>query len=601
MGYNVKVEEVDKLFEWISTYCSETESQLSWAGAAVGHMASLEGFEGAAAQSVKSYFSEVHLSAIGAITLAFEELKMRYAEYAQPYYSDIDSSSEARFEQSAIIQASSDLSSARSDVADKHRALERALSQVSDLVSAWTPSPSGVDDGLWEAAAKARNLDARVSQHEAMHASRARMISSTCSATRALISSYGASASGGVGYAPGSVTSDPSFAAFAAAVVAAGEYVSDEGRVAYVQAANEALAQRSYDRWEKERLEELRTEGFLQFAAALATLAVGAVACFATAGAATPVVIAAWGTFGASAVFQVAEMGEGVDKMRLAVGGDAHTVAYNFMRDGVLGGDQSAYDFLESATLLAAGATASVGVVGAAWAAGGKAAIPSALKEAGKGAAVDFATEKAGGYLGKELYGDTKSAAYFQKAVQGLGGLAGADKKGLENVESSGHGHAPKFDAVTPSKAELIGQQLQAEEYLNGKLFGKDPGSLSLQERRAAQLETNRAQGAEYAAERFAEFKQRYPNAVSEVTIELDDGTRIRVDAIARDEDGNLVIQEYKSSKTASFTTNQKIAYSDDLGIMNQSGRIVGAKGVEALGEGVTIPKGFVVEVVRPG
>lgn len=73
MGYNVKVEEVDKLFEWISTYCSETESQLSWAGAAVGHMASLEGFEGAAAQSVKSYFSEVHLSAIGAITL--EKLK----------------------------------------------------------------------------------------------------------------------------------------------------------------------------------------------------------------------------------------------------------------------------------------------------------------------------------------------------------------------------------------------------------------------------------------------------------------------------------------------------------------------------------------------
>lgn len=55
-------------------------------------------------------------------------------------------------------------------------------------------------------------------------------------------------------------------------------------------------------------------------------------------------------------------------------------------------------------------------------------------------------------------------------------------------------------------------------------------------------------QGQEFSDESFSLFSQQYENAEREITIVTHEGTKVRVDAIASDEYGNVIIQEYKSS-----------------------------------------------------
>lgn len=442
MSYDVRVDEADALFNWVGACYSDLSGQLSQASSAVEAFASLEGLQGAAAQSAKAYFSEVHLSAAAAIDAALLELLVRCSEYVQPYFGDIDGSLSARFGQDALSQAASCLSSARDDLFGKQRSLAGALAPVSDLVDGWTPSLAGVDDALWGAADKARALEARVSEHESYHAAQAQSVDRLAQAAASFVSSCGATAASGVtGYAAGTALGSEAFAALAAAYTTSAAYTSDESRLAYVQAAVDALSQRAYDRWEAEEAKRLEEEGFWQAVAAGTALVVGAVVCFATAGAATPVVAAAiWGTFGVSAAFQVSEMYEGSEKMRLGAEGDVGTKAFNPLRDTVFGGDQQAYEAASFCATAAAGLAAPVGLVGTAWKTGGTAALKSAavlaVKDVGKDIFADVGMQAAGTAIASQAFKDNPAAGrYFADAVGALGGLSGLKGASLKDVD----------------------------------------------------------------------------------------------------------------------------------------------------------------------
>ncbi len=71
---------------------------------------------------------------------------------------------------------------------------------------------------------------------------------------------------------------------------------------------------------------------------------------------------------------------------------------------------------------------------------------------------------------------------------------------------------------------------------------------------------------------------------------------RTRVDAIGLDANGNVVINEYKSSATAPLTYNQEVAFKE---LQKSGGTVVGAgKGIFT--GGYQIPAGTNVQVVRP-
>ena len=113
---------------------------------------------------------------------------------------------------------------------------------------------------------------------------------------------------------------------------------------------------------------------------------------------------------------------------------------------------------------------------------------------------------------------------------------------------------------------------------------------------RAEILVHNKAKGKAYAQKKFDKFKSKYSFAEKEVTIKTSSGTRTRVDAIGLDVKGNVIIHEFKSSKTAPLTKNQKVAFPE---ILHSGGSVVG-KGKGVFGNNYQIPAGVKVKIIRP-
>ncbi|WP_117407203.1 toxin, partial [Ruminiclostridium josui] len=109
-------------------------------------------------------------------------------------------------------------------------------------------------------------------------------------------------------------------------------------------------------------------------------------------------------------------------------------------------------------------------------------------------------------------------------------------------------------------------------------------------------LANNRAQGKAFEQQEFSNFNSNNTNAVEQITIKTSSGTKTRVDAIGLDANGNVVINEFKSSATAPLTPNQKIAFPE---LFSSGGTVVG-KGKGIFTGGYQIPSGTEVKIVRP-
>jgi hypothetical protein len=109
-------------------------------------------------------------------------------------------------------------------------------------------------------------------------------------------------------------------------------------------------------------------------------------------------------------------------------------------------------------------------------------------------------------------------------------------------------------------------------------------------------LAQNRAKGRAFEQQEFAKFKSQNKNAVEQITVKTSSGVRTRVDAIGLDANGNVVINEYKSSLTAPLTDNQKIAFPEIF----ESGATVVGNGKGIFSGGYQIPPGTKVTIIRP-
>ena len=109
-------------------------------------------------------------------------------------------------------------------------------------------------------------------------------------------------------------------------------------------------------------------------------------------------------------------------------------------------------------------------------------------------------------------------------------------------------------------------------------------------------LAQNRANGRAFEQQEFAKFSSRNNNAVEQITVKTSSGVKTRVDAIGLDANGNVVINEYKSSLTAPLTSNQKIAFPE----LFESGATVVGKGKGIFSGGYQIPPGTKVTIIRP-
>lgn len=118
----------------------------------------------------------------------------------------------------------------------------------------------------------------------------------------------------------------------------------------------------------------------------------------------------------------------------------------------------------------------------------------------------------------------------------------------------------------------------------------------SIANKRTDILRENKIRGAAYEKEKFAEFSSKYSHAETQVTIKTDSGRKTRVDAIGYDENGNIVINEFKSSATARLRTNQRDAFEE----IRQSGGVVVGRGKGVFSRNVLTSAGTDVKVIRP-
>ena len=110
-------------------------------------------------------------------------------------------------------------------------------------------------------------------------------------------------------------------------------------------------------------------------------------------------------------------------------------------------------------------------------------------------------------------------------------------------------------------------------------------------------MQTQTRRTNEYEKKEFAKFAKQYDDAVEQVTIKTADGTKVRVDAIGIDKKTKeIVIKEFKSSKTAPLTKNQRDGFPE----LKSGGGVVVGKGKGIFKGGFKIPKGTTVEVIRP-
>jgi len=110
-----------------------------------------------------------------------------------------------------------------------------------------------------------------------------------------------------------------------------------------------------------------------------------------------------------------------------------------------------------------------------------------------------------------------------------------------------------------------------------------------------ALFEHNKQQGKIYEQEQFALFCQNYSHAEEQITIRPLFGKKTRVDAIGLDADGNIVIHEFKSSRTAPLTRNQNDAFPQ----IEKYGGVVVGKGKGIFVRGYPIPPGTKIKIIR--
>lgn len=109
------------------------------------------------------------------------------------------------------------------------------------------------------------------------------------------------------------------------------------------------------------------------------------------------------------------------------------------------------------------------------------------------------------------------------------------------------------------------------------------------------QLAANRKQGQKFENQHFSKFARKYTYAERQITIETSSGIKTRVDEIALDKSGNIIINELKSSTTAPLTGNQASAFPDIL----KSGGVIKGAGKGIFKGGFTIPAGTEVKIIR--
>ena len=294
--------------------------------------------QGQAISSMRTYLVEVHGTLLQTLVNLMNDYSSNLLLYKDGYY-QIDSSNHAKLPGQVFTTLHSDLKSSRDNLKSEIELLNAAKDKISDLVSYEGSSHTSTVMDYNFLMNQVKNLDSSIIQYESSHAGQDLVaFKELLAATKALIAEHAGKTRTVGSYQSGDFAKLQSVQRFAIAYQQASKQM--ESRVERVKAAQE----RDKARFEALAAEDRAKNGWKELGLGVLTFAIGALAIWATMGAATPLVVGFGLTAGlGTTAYGASNAAEGIHNIQLGNAGDIHTKSRNPIRDTLFMGNDKLY------------------------------------------------------------------------------------------------------------------------------------------------------------------------------------------------------------------------------------------------------------------
>ena len=471
MSYKIKFDDITSVQVESQKTMNAWEEAIANLNKAMSDFINNQNLQGQAISSMRNYLVEVHGTLLQTLVNLMNDYSTNLLLYKDGYY-QIDSSNHAKLPGQVFTTLHSDLKSSRDNLKSEIELLNTTKDKISDLVSYSGSSHTSTVMNYNFLMNQVKNLDNSIIQYESNHASQDLVaFKELLSATKALIAEHAGKTRTVGTYQSGDFAKLQSVQRFAMAYQQATKQM--ESRVERVQAAQE----RDKARFEALAAEDRAKNGWKDLAIGVVTVAIGALAIWATMGAATPLVVGAGLTAGiGTAAYGASNAGEGIHNIQLGNAGDAHTKSYNLIRDTLFMGNDKLYHDVGNVFVTASAIMIPIGQTQSAV----KGLTQFAIGEAGAYTAGQVA------YHGTKLLGgseeDAQTANFIGNIVGGYVVSSAASKFSLNKVKVDVE--APKYNREQILKnlkeSKLAREssnfdQYLAKEKLQKTLMGMDP------------------------------------------------------------------------------------------------------------------------------
>ena len=588
MGYHVKIEELLEVQNQMISQLSEWGTQLESVYQALETIVVTPCIQGETGRSIQNYIQEVHIPVIRSLQQLLTEFQVRLSVYAEGYYG-IDSSYAAEIPQEILEEQQQALEKGREDFENLREEINSVISNVSDIVSVVQPSGLSLVLSYQLMESRVKTLNSDIGDYEETHQNDTQNMDSMMESIRSiLIARTGSSSVSVTNYQAGSIAKLPAYQRLQMGYEESGNFVAQN------MAQYEAAMKKFEDKMNDKLADDRKAEGLKQLLAGIVSATVGTALILATAGTAAPIVFfSATVVGGTSTLYGLSNATEGMNNISLGFSGDGFTMAENPIRDTLFAGNPELYYTIGNAsTMISAMALPLSGILkGTTGAAkfktiavdGGRILIGNVAEDKVYDAIYQSTDSRILAMLGSNVVEGVLSGNPANSSVSEIGDVA--RKVDIEELS-----HTTIFKN---SDDIALGEKVLSNVEVN-KL--DDVAEVVESGSKADVLAQNRANGRVFEQQEFAKFSSKNNNAVEQITVKTSSGVRTRVDAIGLDANGNVVINEFKSSLAAPLTNNQKIAFPEIF----ESGATVVGKGKGIFTGGYQIPSGTKVTIIRP-
>ncbi|HEL1012612.1 TPA: hypothetical protein TVB68_001821 [Streptococcus equi subsp. ruminatorum] len=337
MGYKIHFEAISAAQQSTQTTISAWGDGMTSIQTALSALIGDSRLQGQTASSIKSYLSEVHGTLLQTLQSLMNDYSASLLLYKDDYY-QIDSNSHAQLPGQVFKTLQSELRLSQAHLKDQLELLQNARAKVSDLVHYSGVSHAKTVVDYSELITDINRLDEAIIQYESNHASQdLAAFKELLASTRALITEYSSKPKRAGSYQVGDIGQLNTIKRFATAYQGVARHLETNAK--RLQAAQE----RDQARFEAVAAEDRASQGWIDLALSLVTIAVGVAAIVMTAGAATPLVVGACVVGSGTVAYGASNLYEAGHNIYLGSVGDGVTVATNSLRNTLFMGNDKLY------------------------------------------------------------------------------------------------------------------------------------------------------------------------------------------------------------------------------------------------------------------